>query len=577
MKPSLLLLHAPSVYDFRKLAIMYGPVADLVPSTPIFEMYPLGFTSIAEYLERNGFRTRIVNLAVKMLESDRFDVEKFVKKNSADAFGIDLHWLPHAHGSIELAKIIKKHHPDTPVILGGLSATYYSSEIMREHGEIDYIVRGDSTEEPMLRLMEALTRRGTGKTPEGKARLEMTPNLTWREGSRIRSNPLTNVPESLDDLMLDYSVVVKSSIRDLDISSAQPVKGWLRYPIAGICHVRGCTQNCVTCGGSAYAYRKFFNRNKPAFRSPAKIVDDIAGILEFTKGPVYMIGDIRLGGRKRASQILSIMAKEKLGSQVVFELFAPAPEPFIREIARSVKNFNISISPESHDESVRMQQGRDYTTKALEDTVESALGHGAGRFDIFFMIGLPGQDYGCALGDVRYSERLYKKFGKSGRLHAFTSPMAPFLDPGSIAFEEPERLGYRVLCRGFSDHRARLTEPSWKYILNYETAQLSRSGIVEATYEAALGFNELRAKYGLTDRTQSERARRHICAAVSVMKKIDEARKASRSAGKTLRDEIDQLSSEILCSKRELEWQSDGINLNIGNYVKYLLEVFRRR
>ncbi len=29
-------LHAPSVYDFRKRATLWGPISDLVPSTPIF-------------------------------------------------------------------------------------------------------------------------------------------------------------------------------------------------------------------------------------------------------------------------------------------------------------------------------------------------------------------------------------------------------------------------------------------------------------------------------------------------------------------------------------------------------------
>jgi len=31
---------------------LYGPVSDLVPSTPVFEMYPMGFTSLSEYLEK---------------------------------------------------------------------------------------------------------------------------------------------------------------------------------------------------------------------------------------------------------------------------------------------------------------------------------------------------------------------------------------------------------------------------------------------------------------------------------------------------------------------------------------------
>ena len=100
----LVLLHAPSVYDFRKESILYGPVSDLVPSTPVFEMYPIGLTTMAEYLERHGFRVRIVNLAVRMLNSDRFDAEKLIQKLNPVAFGIDLHWMPHAHGAIEVAR-----------------------------------------------------------------------------------------------------------------------------------------------------------------------------------------------------------------------------------------------------------------------------------------------------------------------------------------------------------------------------------------------------------------------------------------------------------------------------------------
>ncbi|MBI4744102.1 MAG: TIGR04190 family B12-binding domain/radical SAM domain protein, partial [Actinobacteria bacterium] len=111
-KPDLILLHAPSVYDFRELSIMHGPVSDVVPSSPVFEMYPFGFTAIAEYLQRFGYNVRIINLAFKMLKNPSFDVEKFIQSLSAVAFGIDLHWLPHAHGSLEIAKILKKHHPE---------------------------------------------------------------------------------------------------------------------------------------------------------------------------------------------------------------------------------------------------------------------------------------------------------------------------------------------------------------------------------------------------------------------------------------------------------------------------------
>ena len=93
----LILLHPPTIYDFRKRIGIHGPISDVVPSTPVFEMYPIGFTTLAEYLERDGFRVRIVNLAVLMMRDREFDVEAFLAKLTPKAFGIDLHWLPHAH------------------------------------------------------------------------------------------------------------------------------------------------------------------------------------------------------------------------------------------------------------------------------------------------------------------------------------------------------------------------------------------------------------------------------------------------------------------------------------------------
>ena len=67
----LILLHPPTYYDFRKRPGIYGPISDVVPSTPIFEMYPIGFTSLSEYLERHGLKVRIINVALKMIKDDQ--------------------------------------------------------------------------------------------------------------------------------------------------------------------------------------------------------------------------------------------------------------------------------------------------------------------------------------------------------------------------------------------------------------------------------------------------------------------------------------------------------------------------
>ena len=55
----LVLLHPPAVDDFRTMPAFLGPLADAVPSTAMFELYPVGFTSIAAFLERNHYNVEI--------------------------------------------------------------------------------------------------------------------------------------------------------------------------------------------------------------------------------------------------------------------------------------------------------------------------------------------------------------------------------------------------------------------------------------------------------------------------------------------------------------------------------------
>ncbi|HUK79907.1 MAG TPA: hypothetical protein VLU91_04525, partial [Nitrososphaerales archaeon] len=89
VRTDLTLLHAPSVYDFRKRMMMLGPVADAVPSTDEFEMYPVGLTSIATYLGRNHYNVRIVNLAYRMLRDPSYDVVNRLRRLRSTVFGID--------------------------------------------------------------------------------------------------------------------------------------------------------------------------------------------------------------------------------------------------------------------------------------------------------------------------------------------------------------------------------------------------------------------------------------------------------------------------------------------------------
>ncbi|MDI6765031.1 MAG: cobalamin-dependent protein, partial [Thermodesulfobacteriota bacterium] len=348
----LILLHPPTYYDFRKRPGIYGPISDVVPSTPVFEMYPIGFASLSEYLERHGLKVRIINVALKMLKDGGFDVEKLIRKNKPLAFGLGLHWMAHVHGALALAEMIKRFHPDIPVILGGLSATYYHEEILRNYPFVDFVMRGDSTEKPLLQLL---------KTLKGKREFKNIPNLTYRDGGNgIHVNPITYVPEDLNDITIDYRHIMKKVVRYMDPVGYQPFIDWYSYPVTAVFTCRGCTYHCKTCGGSSRTFRSMANRTKPAYRDPVLLAQDIFNISEHLNAPIMIIGDIFQPGEEYGFNFLRKMKTKPIDNHIAFEFFVLPSRDQLERIAESVKYFNIEISPESHDEEVRKAFGRPY-------------------------------------------------------------------------------------------------------------------------------------------------------------------------------------------------------------------------
>ncbi len=576
----LILLHPPCVYDFRKNSIFFGPISDVIPSTPVFEMYPLGFVSISQYLNKHGYDVRIINVAYKMLSNPHYDPEKEIKNLNAFAFGIDLHWLPHAQGSLELAKIIKKYHPQTPVIFGGLSSTYFHNELIG-YPQVDFVIRGESAEVPLLRLLSAI---------QNKHEFSSVPNLTYKKNGEIKINQISYVPEDLNEFSIDYTHIIKSVIKHKDFSGYLPFSDWQKYPITAVFTCRGCTYNCRTCGGSKEAYLKFCDRRKPAYRNPELVASDINRICNYFKGPIFIIGDIFQPGEKYAQKLLDLLKKQKVDNHLILEFFEIPKKDSLRRIASSIPHFNIQLSPESHDEKIRACFGRPYDNPKMEEMIQSALELGCQRLDLFFMIGLPHQRYQSVLDTVEYCNYLLEKFGRRKKLHPYIAPLAPFLDPGSCVFENPEEFGYKLFYRTLEEHRRALLSPSWKHMLNYETKWMRRDEIVQSTYQAALRLNQIKFKHGLTSFKKHKEIENGIKEALKVTDKTDNVVSMSNhnmienhgdsKVGVNLNElkkRTNGLKTSTLCDKTELKWPVRFFKFNFTRKSFKLLAFLRIR
>lgn len=567
-----IILHPPSVYDFRVSSIFTGPVNDVVPSSSVFEMYPVGITSIADCLEKAGYHVQVVNLAYQMLRDPEYDVEALNAANSPRLWAIDLHWLPHSQGALAVAEHIKRAHPDARVLLGGLSASYYHRELIKRP-EVDFVLRGDSTEEPFLDLVRCLQQ---GVQPS------RVPNLTWQSANgQVIVNPLNHVPDTLDGLQLpSYRYVMRSVFKYWNLSNVLPYLDWLRYPVTALLTARGCALRCATCGGSRDAYELICNRTRPAFRSPAKLIDDLRFIRRFSRAPIFVIHDIRMGGKAYAEEFLSRLEGECIDNEMIFELFYPAGDEFFSRLNRAVPRYSLELTLETHDPVLRKLNAKfPVSNQIIESTIERALENGCRRMDLFFMVGIPNQSRESVLESIDYAGHLLERFGEEGRLQVYVAPLAPFLDPGSRAFESPARFGYRLLASTLEEHRSRLLQPAWTQLMNYESQSLPPRSLVDTTYEATARLTRLKARHGLLSEEMAHARLELIEQARRLTRRLDEAEGLSEAEKSRLYAKVRRYSRSVSESRMYdqsefVSWGDLRIPFRPLGIMKLMIELF---
>lgn len=568
----MVLLHAPSVWDFRDEVIVAGPLADVIPSTTEFEMYPVGLTSIAAYLEANNYNVRMVNLAYRMLRDPGFDVPSRIARLRAPVFGIDLHWLPHANGALGVAELVKKIHPEAKVLLGGLSASYFHRELM-DNPAVDFVLRGDSTEEPCRQLLCAL-REGTP--------LAQVQNLTWRRtDGTVVDNPLSFVPFDLDWIDVPaYEFMLHAVFKYGSLADFLPYLRWLRYPSTMLLNSRGCPYDCATCGGGRSGYATVVGRTRAGLRSPEKLVADARLITTFSRAPIFMVHDPRVGGMDRARHFFDLFAASGVTNELVVEVFFPAGRDFFGMVRGATTAWSLQMTIESHDSELRRINGKFLCDNgSLEGTIAAALAEGCGKLDLFFMVGLSGQTPESAMGTVDYCRHLVERFGADPRLQFYVAPLGPFLDPGSRAYERPDQLGFHRRFTTLAEHRAALLGPTWQEMLSYETDWMTREQIVTTTYRVGAALNDLKRQAGLVDEVTHATVEAHLHTAVRVLAEVQalstlpEPERRRRLA--MIATSLGAANTANLVGEDELTWKSaTGIRVSrllVGNLVRALV------
>jgi B12-binding domain/radical SAM domain protein len=482
-------MHPPSVYDFRKKPWFPGPISRTVHFTPVFTSIPIGFISMADYIEKRGYKVKIINLAEYMATNLKFDVEKYIKNINSEYFAIDLHFCVHSQGAIKIAQICKELHDNSKIIFGGLTATAFSRELMKNYPFIDYTIKGEG-EVPILRLLE-------------EKNIEKVPNILFRKNNHIFEKNISWIAPDLNDY--DFSRIDLIEPRNL-LTTIPTELGPKKHWMIPIC--RGCLYNCITCGGSKYSYKKLLGREKLAIRNVDKIVEDLQRLSEKGIESVFLFMDPRLAGKKYWEKLLKELISNKCDIKyLTLELFTPGSREFLTNIAY-LNNFirvGLSISPESGNDSVRNSQGRLYSTQNLLRTADFCRENGLGLV-VFFMSGLAEDTKNSYEDTYKLIEDLLEKNFELGSGPGIRTHFGEMLlmDPGSLAFDNPDKYGYKLYFKNLRDYINGMSSLAWTDWLSFETKYFSRKEILEQPIQLREKIIKFYYSKGLISKEQAE-------------------------------------------------------------------------
>lgn len=215
---------------------------------------PLNLLSLATYLKSR------LNIVPKILDFDLFDkeiesnmyfkqCEQILKKDKSKIYGITCMYH-NILEAINIAQIIRKHHPDSKIIFGGPHVTFIANELVKKFNFIDYVIRGEG-ERTLYELVKCL-REDT--------QINDIKGLTYKN---TQGNPISfekrPLIKKLDDLpLIDYSII--------DIKKYLKITPDMFIPIlAG----SGCPYNCTFCSTTLMWERKY------RVKSPERIKNEV--------------------------------------------------------------------------------------------------------------------------------------------------------------------------------------------------------------------------------------------------------------------------------------------------------------
>jgi radical SAM superfamily enzyme YgiQ (UPF0313 family) len=443
-----LIIHTPKFNNY------YKPVGQFM----WVNYMPLGLLGIADYLNKNGIKCRVLHQGVEKMNKKSWELEKSLNSYNPPVMALSLHWHYQAHDVIETCKKIRKLHPKAYIVLGGATAGFFHSEIVRDFDCVDGVIRGDG-EIPLLETVK--------KIKGGQFELSGIPNLTWRDKKgRIICNDVTYCGDEkiLNELCFANMELLENYRTYIDYVSLPfiVVKGvpkklnfkmfTARCKLFPLCVGRGCAFDCTWCGGSYTPQKEHIScRRKVVWRPYDAVIADIKQALNYGYEAMYTVFDPTPADQSYFVGLFKRIQDEGLSKKLgwMHEATGVTSKEFVDEFAETFsEDFRvIALSPETGNEEIRRRNKGYFSTNAQFLDMLDYINEKKVNVEVFFTYGIPGENEELIKDTYKMRNDIVKKYGRRNCLRALSIE----IEPGAPWQMEPEKYGIVTSRKTFAD------------------------------------------------------------------------------------------------------------------------------
>lgn len=216
----------------------------------------VGILYLASFLVRNGVSV-YCNYNDNNWDADSLaeKVRSLLSSYQPRVFAVSMKWFPHIQRVLEILKIVKRENPSVVTVVGGDTASWFYRDLI-DYPYIDYVIRGDG-ELPLLHICQ-------GKT-------ENLPNCVYKTDGKIVVNPITFIQNFQSEEGSYLSNLMEFLPTDIN----------LYFGTLFVYTHKGCTNNCIYCGGKSEAQERIFAHKKALWRPASLVKNDIIQLLPF--------------------------------------------------------------------------------------------------------------------------------------------------------------------------------------------------------------------------------------------------------------------------------------------------------